>query len=198
MQYIIYGLRCPKTDSYRYIGKSSSGIKRAKSHLIYSHSESVNKWVSDLRDKGLCPLVDVIEECPTQDSLVEREKFWIKFYEDTGCELLNIYIYKSDYIAELTEDVDIAQYNLEKALQRTNDALAQISTVSGFIKYRRKILNVKQGDLAEMAGITQRTLSDIELGKGNPSYNTIVKILDILGYKLTPTLKTNNLQNHVI
>ena len=193
MQYIIYGLRCPKTDSYRYIGKSSSGIKRAKSHLIYSHSESVNKWVSDLRDKGLCPLVDVIEECPTQDSLVEKEKFWIKFYEDAGCQLLNVYIYKSDYIAELTEAIDIAQYNLEKALKRANDTLIEVSTVRGLIRNRRKSLNVKQKDLAELAGITQRTLNDIELDKGNPSYNTIVKILDILGYKLVPTLKTNNL-----
>lgn len=191
MQYIIYGLRCPKTDEYKYIGKSSSGIKRAKSHLIYSHSESVNKWVSDLREKGLCPLVDVIEECPTQESLIEKEKFWIKFYEDTGCELLNVYIYKSDYIAELTEDVDIAQYNLEKALKKANDILIEVSTVRGFIRNRRKSLNLKQKDLAELAGTTQRTLNDIELDKGNPSYNTIVKLLDILGYKLTPTLKTD-------
>ena len=189
MQYIIYGLRCPKTDDYRYIGKSSSGIKRAKSHLIYSHSESVNKWVSELRDQGLCPLVDVIEECPTQESLIEKEKFWIKFFEDKGCNLLNIYIYKSDYIANLTEDIDIAQYNLEKALERTNKELAEISTIRGFIRNRRKALNVKQGHLAEMVGITQRTLTDIELGKGNPSYATIEKLLDILGYKLTPTLK---------
>jgi DNA-binding XRE family transcriptional regulator len=193
MQYIIYGLRCPKTDSYRYIGKSSSGIKRAKSHLIYSHSQSVNKWVSDLRDKGLCPLIDVIEPCPTQESLIEREKFWIKFYEDAGCELLNVYIYKSDYIAELTEEVDIAQYNLEKALKKANDELVQVSTLRGFIRNRRKSLNLKQKDLAELAGITQRTLTDIELGKGNPSYTTIEKLLDILGYKLVPTLKTNNL-----
>jgi transcriptional regulator with XRE-family HTH domain len=51
----------------------------------------------------------------------------------------------------------------------------------------RKTRGLKQQDLSEMAGITSRTLTDIELGKGNPSYATIKKLLDILGYKLVPT-----------
>lgn len=190
--YLIYGLRCPKTDDYRYIGKSSSGIKRAKSHLIYSHSESVNKWVSDLREQGLCPFVDIIELC-TEQNLVEKEKYWIKFFEDKGCKLLNVYIYKSDYVAHLKEDIDIAQYNLENALTRVNNTIEEISKTPGFIKNRRKVLNVTQQQLADIAGITVRTLNSIESDKGNPSYATIVKLLDILGYKLIPVLKTDKL-----
>ena len=40
-----------------------------------------------------------------------------------------------------------------------------------------------------MVGITSKTLSEIELNNANPSYYTIEKLLDILGYKLTPILK---------
>ena len=79
-QYLIYGLRCPKTDDYKYIGKSSSGMQRAQAHLTYSHNESVNYWVAELREQGFCPLIDVIEECSTDvvfsyggDSFLSKE-----------------------------------------------------------------------------------------------------------------------------
>jgi len=39
---LIYGLRDPRTDEYRYIGKSTSGLNRPKSHFTYSHNSSVN------------------------------------------------------------------------------------------------------------------------------------------------------------
>ena len=83
------------------------------------------------------------------------------------------------------------QKELEQVLNKVIETTNELSTIRGFIRNRRKYRNLKQGDLAELAGITQRTLNDIELEKGNPSYATIEKLLDILGYKLTPILKTN-------
>jgi transcriptional regulator with XRE-family HTH domain len=49
------------------------------------------------------------------------------------------------------------------------------------ISERRRLLNVAQNDLCEMAGISQHTLSAIENGSGNPTLDTLTKILDILG-----------------
>jgi DNA-binding XRE family transcriptional regulator len=188
MQYIIYGLRCPKTDDYRYIGKSTSGLKRASAHLTYSHNESVNHWVAELREQGLCPLVDVIEEC-TEEDLQIKETFWIQFYAGKGCKLMNVVFYRGSAIEKLERDITDAQKELEQVLNKVIETTNELSTIRGFIRNRRKSLNLKQGDLAELAGITQRTLNDIELEKGNPSYSTIEKLLDILGYKLTPILK---------
>jgi DNA-binding XRE family transcriptional regulator len=188
MQFIIYGLRCPKTDDYRYIGKSTSGLQRANAHLTYSHNQSVNHWVAELREQGLCPLVDSIEECSEEDLQI-KEKFWIQFYSARGCKLMNSIFYRGSAIQKLEKDIADAQKELDTTLNKVLDTINELSTTGGFIKNRRRILRITQVDLAEMVGITSKTLSEIELNNANPSYYTIVKLLDILGYKLTPILK---------
>lgn len=50
------------------------------------------------------------------------------------------------------------------------------------MKSRRKTFGLSQQDLAEMSGVSLATIKDIERGKGNPSLNTVQKILDILGH----------------
>ena len=187
-QYLIYGLRCPKTDDYKYIGKSSSGMQRAQAHLTYSHNESVNHWVAELREQGFCPLIDVIEKCSEEDLQI-KEQFWIQYFTDRGCKLMNSIFYRGAAIEKLEKDVADAQKELDATLNRVIDTINVLSTINGFIKHMRKTRGLTQQDLSEMAGITSRTLTDIELGKGNPSYATIEKLLDILGYKLTTTLK---------
>lgn len=52
------------------------------------------------------------------------------------------------------------------------------------MKVRRKTLGISQQDLAEMSGVSLATIKDIERGKGNPSLDTVQKILDILGMEI--------------
>ena len=52
------------------------------------------------------------------------------------------------------------------------------------MKSRRKILGISQRDLAEIAGVGVATIKDIERGKGNPSFSTVTKILDVLGMEV--------------
>lgn len=189
MENLIYGLRCPKTDEYRYIGKSTSGLKRAKAHLTYSHNQSVNHWVAELREQGLCPLVDVIEECSEEDLQI-KEHFWIQFYTAKGCKLMNSIFYRGAAIENLEKDIAEAQKELDEKLNKIHNMIDEMSTINGFIRFMRKRRGLTQQDLAELANITLKTLNSIELGRGNPSHSTIVKILDILGYNLLPVLKT--------
>lgn len=56
--------------------------------------------------------------------------------------------------------------------------------LSEAMKSRRKTLGISQLDLAEMSGVSLATVKDIERGKGNPSLNTVQKILDILGMEI--------------
>ena len=49
------------------------------------------------------------------------------------------------------------------------------------MKKRRKELEISQLDLAEMAEVSLATVKDIERGKGNPSLNTVKRILMVLG-----------------
>lgn len=52
------------------------------------------------------------------------------------------------------------------------------------IRDRRQLLRITQGDLAEIAGVSLRSLIDVEQGKGNPGVHQLVKILDVLGLKI--------------
>lgn len=52
------------------------------------------------------------------------------------------------------------------------------------MKERREVLSLTQKDLAEMAQVAVATVKDIERGHGNPSLNTIQKILDVLGIEI--------------
>lgn len=54
---------------------------------------------------------------------------------------------------------------------------------------RRKVLGITQEDLAEMAEVGLSTVKDIERGKGNPSLETINKLLDVLGMEMKFTLR---------
>lgn len=57
------------------------------------------------------------------------------------------------------------------------------------IQNRRTELNLKQEDLAEMSGLTSKTIYLIENGVGNPSYNTLEKILSVLGLEIHVQIK---------
>lgn len=52
------------------------------------------------------------------------------------------------------------------------------------MKSRRKTLSISQLDLAEMAEVSLATVKDIERGKGNPSFATVNKIIEVLGMEM--------------
>ena len=56
--------------------------------------------------------------------------------------------------------------------------------LSEVMKKRRKELEISQLDLAEMAEVSLATIKDIERGKGNPSLNTVKRILMVLGMEI--------------
>lgn len=61
--------------------------------------------------------------------------------------------------------------------------------LSDTIKERRAQLKISQIDLAEMAGVSLATVKDIERGKGNPSLQTVEKILAVLGMEVVYQLR---------
>jgi transcriptional regulator with XRE-family HTH domain len=58
------------------------------------------------------------------------------------------------------------------------------------IKARREMLQVNQEMLAELSGVSLRTLKQFESGKGNPTLQTIGKLADALGLELSVKVKT--------
>ena len=64
--------------------------------------------------------------------------------------------------------------------------------IGKIIQERRGYLNLTQKDVAEMAGITFKSISEIELGLRNPSLNTLKSILEVLGLELKVQIKSMN------
>lgn len=52
-------------------------------------------------------------------------------------------------------------------------------------KTRRKDLRLRQRDLAELAGVTLRGLTDLEKGKANPTLKQLAKIAEVLGLEVS-------------
>lgn len=52
------------------------------------------------------------------------------------------------------------------------------------IRARRKMLRLRQRDLAELAEVTLRGLTDLENGNANPTINQLAKIAEVLGLEL--------------
>ncbi len=62
--------------------------------------------------------------------------------------------------------------------------------IGKIIQERRDFLNLTQKDIAEISGITFKSISEIELGIRNPSVNTLNKILEVLGLELSVQIKS--------
>ena len=60
------------------------------------------------------------------------------------------------------------------------------------IQDRREKLSLTQEDIAEMTGISSRTLYAIETGRANPSLSTLQKILEVVGLELFIDIKKVN------
>jgi y4mF family transcriptional regulator len=57
--------------------------------------------------------------------------------------------------------------------------------IGQIVRARRKFLQLRQRDLAELAGVTLRGLTEIENGRGNPTLNQLSKIASVLGLEVT-------------
>ncbi len=59
-----------------------------------------------------------------------------------------------------------------------------LDNLSQLLRRRRRELGVTQADLARLAGLSLHGVSDIETGKGNPTLESLLKILDALGLRI--------------
>lgn len=64
-----------------------------------------------------------------------------------------------------------------------------VQHLAAAIKTRRKTLSLDQRSLAEIARISVHCLSDLELGKGNPTLSVVTQVLEALGLELTLSLR---------
>lgn len=92
-RFIIYGLKDPRTGELRYVGKSVSGLKRARSHmfpcLLSKDQTHKGYWLRQLLSAGMKAEPVVLETFETKDDLQDGERFWIAQMRGMGVALTN-------------------------------------------------------------------------------------------------------------
>ena len=66
-----------------------------------------------------------------------------------------------------------------------------LKEIGKIIRERREFLDVKQADLAEISGVAIKTIYAIESGKANPSAETLIKLLKVLGMEMNIQIRKN-------
>lgn len=65
----------------------------------------------------------------------------------------------------------------------------RILKIGDIIRQRREILGLLQPQLSALSGVNTRTIQLVEQGKGNPSLETLLSLIDPLGLNLELVLK---------
>lgn len=61
--------------------------------------------------------------------------------------------------------------------------------IGNTIKERRALLGISQQNLADYSGVGISTVKDLERGVGNPSMETLRKVLDVVGMEMVLQVK---------
>jgi hypothetical protein len=90
-RYLIYALQDPLSWELRYVGRSSSGMDRARAKHLNGHC---GKWFKWLERRGHRPLAIVLQEFPETTPeingiLNDAEIFWVSELRRRGCPLTN-------------------------------------------------------------------------------------------------------------
>lgn len=89
--YKIYTLNDPITNEIRYVGQTCQTLNnRFKKHLRCKDKSYRTNWIKSLITKGLEPKIILIKEDLTKDECNALEKYYIKFFKDSGLNLVNM------------------------------------------------------------------------------------------------------------
>jgi hypothetical protein len=92
-RFLIYGLIDPRNGELRYIGKSSSGRRRIRSHLWpteFALKTRLVAWIKNLLREGLVYDSVIIQTFITGECLGEAERYWIAHFRAAGSRLVNL------------------------------------------------------------------------------------------------------------
>jgi len=68
--------------------------------------------------------------------------------------------------------------------------------IGSLIKQRRIVLGLTIRDLAELTGMSKTTISQIELGKSNPTFEVLRSILEYLNLEIKVEVKKTEIKEY--
>lgn len=91
-RFLVYGLVDPRTGHLRYVGKSTSGMRRPRAHCTPANlRKGTHKanWLRQLVADGTRPEITVLQECSGPEELYDLEQGWISYFRGLGAPLTN-------------------------------------------------------------------------------------------------------------
>jgi hypothetical protein len=89
----VYALIDPLTLDVRYVGMSVDAKKRFTRHLHLarkSHHHHLYYWIRSLLRQEREPILEILEDDLDRTDVGDRERFWIAYFKDQGCDLTNM------------------------------------------------------------------------------------------------------------
>lgn len=83
--YYIYYHKEPISKEIKYIGKG----KGQRAYDFHKRSKKHLKWIKSLKDKGLLPIVEIVEFFDAESAVLQKEAELIKLHRKNGSNLLN-------------------------------------------------------------------------------------------------------------
>ena len=85
----IYVLIDPRTEEIRYVGWTSTTLKRRlQAHLCSRSGVHRTRWIQSLLREGLRPCIRAVQQVPL-GSWGDAERYWIAYFKKIGCPLTN-------------------------------------------------------------------------------------------------------------
>lgn len=146
MLYFIYRLKDPRNPDdilcSRYIGRTSNPNLRMMQHLLCDgHNQDKDAWIKELSNLRLEPFFEIIEVIYEGKAYTrEREKYWIQYYLDQGCQLTNIRLIKR-VTAEANQTFDEPAFH-EPANEESRLTDKPLSLDEGFARYAKVIQGI--------------------------------------------------------
>lgn len=62
--------------------------------------------------------------------------------------------------------------------------MGDVKSIGNSVRGARKAAGLTQSDLADLAGVSERTVRAIETGAGNPTLDALVSVANVLGLRV--------------
>lgn len=171
---LIYGLRDPRNDVYKYIGKTTVGNSRPLSHLLKSHNQLVNDWVEELSKLGISPYVDIIERDISLELLSGKEKYYITYFSNLYGELFN----GGMNIKECINNPSILNYEYIDysltTLMNPGEVFKMLKVSTGFC----------DETIGHMLNVGRKTVYRLKEGETNITLETVIRMIFFVKYNM--------------
>jgi DNA-binding transcriptional regulator YiaG len=166
-EFLIYAIKNPNTQELLYVGQSSQWLIRPRQHLNHPAANSLlRKKIEEIRQTGVEPIIEILENIQDKQQLTDREKFWISKSLSDGHDLCNFQF--------------AGKHPASTPRRRDGKTI-----LANSIKQIRYNMNMNQDKFAEFNKMSINTLRKIEQGNDRVALRTVLNIIQNCGYVMS-------------